>query len=762
MSIENQTFKNFEVICINDGSTDGSLEIIKKFLRIDTRFKLINKKNTGYGNSMNCGIKAAKGDYIGIVESDDFIDENMYEILYEKSNNGKIDIVKANFYEYYDSKSSKNPYFVLNKDRENIIEDKKFTFLENPEISWFHPSIWSAIYKRKLLSKNNILFKEEKSGGWVDNPFFYETLCSANSILYTNIPLYYYRKTNINSSSNLQKDFSIPFKSMHDNLDVLEKNNIHDDLILKVAYARALVYSSGALKDFDYDAHKFQIDKLLQDLMMRLDENIILKYFNHKDQVKYYSYISPKRILNSNKKILIYNWVPFDNPWQIGGGVTIYCKNLIEQILKERSDIEIFFLSSGFSYDATRLDTFYRKIDSIFGDRVHQYEIVNSPVPASQRMIYRNPLIALKNKKIREVFYEFCIKYGEFKVIHFNNIEGISLDVLTLKERLKNTKFIFSLHNYIPICLTGTYYMRHKHCNCSVKRTNNDCYLCSRADIFSNISNKMYDRGKFNKNHQILINKKKWLDNFQFDKLDIDVQLRKIQDFAKKATYNINNYCDIILAVSDRVYEIAKDNGFSVEKMHISYIGTKVAEKQVGKQSYKPIDGLKIIYLGSDIEYEEKGYPFLLKALKSLDEKYARKIDLVLTVKQKEKNDYITSILKNYRSVEIKNGYTHEDFPKLFENVNLSIVPVLWEDNLPQIAIESVAYGVPVLASSAGGAKELSKSKFFIFKTGNESELLNKIIFFLNNPEKLNRYWVNFRKLVTLKDHCQELFKFYN
>lgn len=70
-SIVNQTLKNIEIICVNDGSTDNSLKIIQEFADKDSRIKIINKENTGYGNSMNIGFDAAIGEYIGIVESDD-------------------------------------------------------------------------------------------------------------------------------------------------------------------------------------------------------------------------------------------------------------------------------------------------------------------------------------------------------------------------------------------------------------------------------------------------------------------------------------------------------------------------------------------------------------------------------------------------------------------------------------------------------------------------------------------------------------------
>ena len=84
-SVVNQTLKDIEIICINDGSTDGSLEILKSYAQKDDRIVLVDKENGGYGIGMNIGLDKATGEYIGIVEPDDFIPLNMYSDLYEKA-----------------------------------------------------------------------------------------------------------------------------------------------------------------------------------------------------------------------------------------------------------------------------------------------------------------------------------------------------------------------------------------------------------------------------------------------------------------------------------------------------------------------------------------------------------------------------------------------------------------------------------------------------------------------------------------------------
>ena len=94
-SILKQTLKNIEVICVDDGSTDNSLSILRSYEKRDLRVKVITKANSGYGNTMNIGIDQARGKYIGIVESDDYIDANMFERLYMTAELYQAEIVKS-------------------------------------------------------------------------------------------------------------------------------------------------------------------------------------------------------------------------------------------------------------------------------------------------------------------------------------------------------------------------------------------------------------------------------------------------------------------------------------------------------------------------------------------------------------------------------------------------------------------------------------------------------------------------------------------
>ena len=112
-SVVNQTLKEIEIICVNDGSTDKSLDIIKEYASKDSRIVIIDKKNSGYGHSMNCGMDIAKGEYIGIIESDDYAELQMFEKLYNLANKKNLDVVKSGFFYYWTKPEIKNEAAII-------------------------------------------------------------------------------------------------------------------------------------------------------------------------------------------------------------------------------------------------------------------------------------------------------------------------------------------------------------------------------------------------------------------------------------------------------------------------------------------------------------------------------------------------------------------------------------------------------------------------------------------------------------------------
>lgn len=194
-SLVNQTLQEIEIICINDGSTDNSLSIIKEYAAKDGRLVVIDKPNSGYGDSMNQGLAIAKGEYIGIVESDDFADVDMFERLYRFTQLGNIDIVRSNYYEYWDDKGDA-AFFEADITR----YDKVISLSDEPGMLLMPPAIWSAIYRKKFLLENDIRFLPTPGASYQDTSFFIKTLCKAQKIVYTKNKYLHYRQDNVSSS----------------------------------------------------------------------------------------------------------------------------------------------------------------------------------------------------------------------------------------------------------------------------------------------------------------------------------------------------------------------------------------------------------------------------------------------------------------------------------------------------------------------------------------------------------------------------------
>lgn len=198
-SVINQTLEDIEIICVNDGSTDRSGSIIDKYASIDNRIKVIHKENEGYGKAMNVGLDCATGEYIGIVEPDDYIVPEMYEILYNKAKETNVDVIKADFYRFTGDKidlvktynkldETNSNYNIVINTKNNLVP---FRFIMNT---------WSGIYNRHFISKYNIRHNETPGASFQDNGFWFQTFMYADTMYFIDKPLYMNRRDNPNSS----------------------------------------------------------------------------------------------------------------------------------------------------------------------------------------------------------------------------------------------------------------------------------------------------------------------------------------------------------------------------------------------------------------------------------------------------------------------------------------------------------------------------------------------------------------------------------
>jgi len=195
-----QTLADVEFICIDDGSEDRSGEILDAYAARDARFRIVHKENSGYGASMNLGLRMARGKYIGIVESDDSAEADMFQRLCACAEREQADIVKAN---YFEESAQGTAFFEALKGHSyhRVLQPLR----DEPSLLSAPPSIWSGIYRRAFLLEHAIDFNETRGASFQDTAFFLLTMSCAGRVVLLRDAFLHYRVDNAGSSVHSTK-----------------------------------------------------------------------------------------------------------------------------------------------------------------------------------------------------------------------------------------------------------------------------------------------------------------------------------------------------------------------------------------------------------------------------------------------------------------------------------------------------------------------------------------------------------------------------
>lgn len=257
-SILAQSHRDIEVICINDGSTDGSPDILAQYEQRDHRVRVITKPNGGYGAACNRALNEAKGAWISIIEPDDWIEPDMYRdmLALAASVGDAVDVIKTPWTDVcnWDDPAVQHsvPSIMVHRFKTSR---RPFTLADEPALIESHPSIWSALYRTDFLRERGIRFNEYPGAGWADNPFLIETLAQAAAIVYLDRPYYNYRCDLPGSTCNHATDEAVvrPFERWLDMLAVLDRLSVTDAGIVQAHYLRGFNYVQGAIDDDGWD-----------------------------------------------------------------------------------------------------------------------------------------------------------------------------------------------------------------------------------------------------------------------------------------------------------------------------------------------------------------------------------------------------------------------------------------------------------------------------------------------------------------------------
>lgn len=189
-----QTLEDIEIIAVNDGSTDSSGDILARYAAADERIRVISKPNSGYGASMNRGLDEARGEFVGIVEPDDYPDLVMFEKLYRAAVKHDCDLVKCNYYEHFETHES------IMRTFDGFSYATPFCPADQPRVICTIPSIWTGLYRRSMLEDAGIRFRETPGAAFQDTGFTMKAWFAADRAVLVRRPLLHYRMDNPGSS----------------------------------------------------------------------------------------------------------------------------------------------------------------------------------------------------------------------------------------------------------------------------------------------------------------------------------------------------------------------------------------------------------------------------------------------------------------------------------------------------------------------------------------------------------------------------------
>lgn len=283
-SVINQTLKEIEIIPVDDGSPDNCGKIMDEYAAKDGRIKPIHKENGGYGSAVNVGIEKATGEYIAILETDDFVEPNAYELLYNEAKRNDTDMTKCKFYFYNSFRENKDE--IKQNDKVFLYTNSPkgvFFVKEYPQILYKHASVWAAVYKSSFIKELKFIEK----GYYQDFPFFIETVCKAKRISIVRKYLIHYRLEEGQNSSTMRNDEKL--LKMAENCiigkDILKKYGFYEGLPKEAFYKHAFNANYGFYNRIPLK-YKYKYNKLLKELFKDIKNDKSFKYLYFQNDQK--------------------------------------------------------------------------------------------------------------------------------------------------------------------------------------------------------------------------------------------------------------------------------------------------------------------------------------------------------------------------------------------------------------------------------------------------------------------------------------------
>lgn len=278
-SITNQSLKDIEIICVNDGSTDNSYEILKNYAKLDQRIILLNQQNQGVSVARNEGIKRASADYIMFVDPDDWLELNAVEIAYKEIKTKGVDILNFGYFDY-DNGNINSGYtstFLDKYQKESIISQRELMTIQNV--------IWDKIYRKDFILNNKIQFPEKIK---VAEDGFFNLQCMIEDARYgiINKSLYYYRMNRHGSAmANFDNVLVNEFNSLVKFVQSRSYKKASENLKILVLekYIRGFLYNYERTKNNNNRLHIKQLNKIKKEIKKIIPEILLKKTYNYEE-----------------------------------------------------------------------------------------------------------------------------------------------------------------------------------------------------------------------------------------------------------------------------------------------------------------------------------------------------------------------------------------------------------------------------------------------------------------------------------------------
>ncbi|MGI4940217.1 MAG: glycosyltransferase [Janthinobacterium lividum] len=476
-------------------------------------------------------------------------------------------------------------------------------------------------------------------------------------------------------------------------------------------------------------------------------------------------------------KILLYNFAQ-PNEGE-GGGVSVYQRNLARVLVSLGHTV--IMLSSGMRYTLPGSRAFLRRLE---GGAYLCADVVNSPVVAPASASFYELDIYNDSQDLDHLPGLLRAEFGEIDVFHFQNLEGLTRRSFSaIRDAFPAARLLYSVHNYNLVCPQVHLWFQDREL-CLDYREGHDCTRCPigfarrpHHQTTRPIEAAMIRRLGLPRTHfAVRATRRAIRTAVQTTEKTLErgrqlmgtPKLRApdaavYRDFRHGNVALCNQVFDRLLAVSKRTGDLLAHYGVDTSQIAVSYIGT--AHKQTFLKA-KRIESFKTLHLGYlGYARRDKGFFFLLDALESLPASVASRIELTIAASvmgDAKTMARIDALRSRLSAVVYHDGFTHATLDRVIAPVNLGIVPVLWEDNLPQVAIEMVSRGIPILTSDRGGAGEIAGNSDFSFKAGDMASLHERLRAIVDGDLSLGEFWKQPLRIFSMEEHVADLMHYYS